>query len=214
MNRRSRENYTSLIYNSILESIIDGELKSGEKLSDIELSEKFGVSRTPAREALILLERDGFVKTLSKRGTYVNEFEPDEIREIYIVREALESAAVRLGAKIVSDEELMIMERILEMMDKALEEKRYKDYPKLDIEFHKTLVNMSKVRLLADICGRMSLLGASIMATGEKYQERLDAYNDDHKRIYEALKNRDAELAEKITREHIQNGKVDLMLKM
>src|SRR5665647_1408181 len=94
--KKGSDNYTTIIYNTILEKIIDGILKPGDKLSDMELSNQFGFSRTPAREALILLERDGFVRTISRRGTFVSEFVRDEVREIYIVREALEAAAVHL----------------------------------------------------------------------------------------------------------------------
>ena len=114
-------NYTNVVYNMIVSDILNSVLSEGDKLNEQELISKFGFSRTPIREALIMLERDGFVKTIGREGTYVRKLTQKDIREIYVVREALESMAARLGANTISTDDLSILANIVSKMNAVLE---------------------------------------------------------------------------------------------
>jgi len=211
-NVKSGKNYADIVYNAIVSDIVDQKLKAGDKLNDKELAAKLGISRTPVREALIMLEQDGFVVTIARDGTYVREFTRDDIREIYIVREALEVMAARLGAKIINDDDLALLGNLVIQMDEAAKSKNTNDFIRLDYEFHNLIVSSANVQLLYRTCNNLGLLRASILAKGEHYIENLVMYNSQHKKIYEAFTQHDGELAEKLISEHIQYGKMVLLL--
>ncbi len=212
-NRRSeKDTFAQIIYNKILDDIINNRLKEGDRINDKELAIAYKYSRTPVREALIMLERDGFVKNYGKDGMYVRKFTVEDIRDIYVVREALETMAVRLGAGIINDDELALLEHTLVQMEKLVEEGRFGDVALLDIEFHRLIVKSCNVKLMSDICDNLGLLRAGIKVRGNAYTENVIKYNKQHRGIFEALRSHDAVKAEDLIREHIQFGKREILL--
>lgn len=209
---RTGENFADIVYNAIIDEILNNNLKAGDKINDMEMAAKLGYSRTPVREALIMLEQDGFVKTIGRDGTYVRDFTKEDIREIYIVREALEVMAARLGAKAISDDNLSLLADIVNQMERLVKEENFVDYSRLDIEFHKLVVLSGNVKMLSNIYNNLGLLSASIKVRGRYYIENIRRYNEEHRLIYEAFLGHDGDLAETLLRSHIQNGKMDLLL--
>lgn len=209
---RTGENFADIVYNAIIDEILYNNLKAGDKINDMEMAAKLGYSRTPVREALIMLEQDGFVKTIGRDGTYVRDFTKEDIREIYIVREALEVMAARLGAKAISDDNLSLLADIVNQMERLVKEENFVDYSRLDIEFHKLVVLSGNVKMLSNIYNNLGLLSASIKVRGRYYIENIRRYNEEHRLIYEAFLGHDGDLAETLLRSHIQNGKMDLLL--
>jgi len=209
------DNYAENVYNAIVNDIVNSSLSEGEKLSDKELAQRFGYSRTPIREALIMLERDGFVKTVGREGTYVRRLTQSNIRDIYVVREALETMAARLGAVGVSDDNLLMMDSVLLRMEEIIrrgEDSGANDFVWLDLEFHQLIVRSSGVKLLGEICHNLGLLSASIHCRGTQYAQQLTTYAEQHRAIYQAFANHNAVDAESLLREHIQYGKMMLLL--
>ena len=204
--------YTSTVYDMIIDDILNGVLKEGDKLNEKALISKFGFSRTPIREAMIMLERDGFIKTIGREGTYVRRLTHEDVREIYIAREALECMAAKIGVRTISDESLSVLENIVNKMDSILEQRDYDNFVRWDLIFHKAIVDSCHIKLLSKLCYNLGLLGASIRLRGEKYQERIDAYQREHREIYEAFVNRDEILAEQLIRNHVTHGKMDVLL--
>lgn len=212
--KKNWDNYASIVYNTILDNIIKGVFAPGDRLNDVEISQKFGFSRTPAREALLLLEHDGFVKSVGKKGIFVSVLNRDEVREIYIVREALEAAAIRLGASFMSEEDLFLLQDVLKKMAIAIQEENFADYSRLDIEFHSLLTSTSKVKLLSEQSVLLNILSSSILSKIELTPARVSAYHRDHQEIFQALEGHDADLAEELIRRHIQHGKLEMMREM
>ena len=208
------KNYADSVYNLIVSDILNRVLNEGDKLNEKELISKLGFSRTPIREALIMLERDGFVKTVGREGTYVRKLTQNDIRDIYIVREALEGMAARLGAKTISDDNILILASIVEQMEIILQTENFEgdEFIKLDMEFHKTIVDSCHIKLLSSICYNLGLLSASIRIKGAKYTEHINQYQKQHQEIFKAFEQRNEVLAESLLCEHIRKGKIDVIL--
>lgn len=207
-------NYTSKVYNGLIEEIIEGTLKGGDRLCDADIAQKYGVSRTPVREAVLLLEKDGFIETIGRKGVFVKTMSIQSVKDIYFVREILESTAGNLAAQLVREDDLLLLSNILSKMEEIPKAGNYTDYPRLDLEFHRSIVNICGVELLSRLCTQMSLLGASILLKGEDYERSIPLFNKEHRNIYDCLKSHNTECTEKAIREHIQNGKVGVLLQM
>ena len=115
MHNNRNENYTTKAYNQIIDKMIDGIYKPGDKISDAELTKELGFSRTPVREALILLERDGFIYTVVGKGSYVAEKNMEFVREeqLRIVEEHISKAVAGAKAGGISIEELQEIMRMI-----------------------------------------------------------------------------------------------------
>lgn len=207
-------NYTTKVYDGLIKEIVEGTLRGGDRLCDTEIAQKYGVSRTPVREAILLLEKDGFVETIGRKGVFVKTMSLQAVKEIYFVREILEATAANLAAQLIREDDLFLLENILKQMEEVPEKGNYGEYTRLDQEFHSTIMNICGVELLTRLCTQMSLQGASILLKGEEYEKNIPQYNAAHRLIYDKLKAHDAEGAEKAIREHIQHGKVGVLMQM
>ncbi len=210
--KNGSDTFAQTIYNKVLGDIVNQRLKEGDRISDKEIASELELSRTPVREALIMLERDGFVKNYGKDGFHVRKFTVEDIRDLYVVREALETMAVRLGAKIINEDTLSLLEHTLIQMEKCVEQNRIDEVEFLDIEFHKLVVSSCNVHLMSEICDNLGLLRASIKVRGNAYSENVIKYNQQHRLIYEALRSHDTALAETQMRNHIQFGKKEILI--
>jgi DNA-binding GntR family transcriptional regulator len=206
--------YTRLVYDYLIGEISEGRLKGGDRIFDEEITKKLGISRTPLREALLLLENDGFVKTYGRKGVFVNTLTTQSVKEIYLVREVLECEAGRLAANMIQDDDLMLIKNTLDKMELAIDEGKFFEYPRLDIEFHCRIVDVCGVELLKRLCTQMSIQGASILVKGAGYDNLVYEYHKDHLRIYQGLKEHNQEEVYSAIKEHIQRGKINLLFEM
>lgn len=139
-----RATYASMVTERLRANIVDGTLAPGSQLSEVELANTFGVSRGPVREALQRLIQEGLVRSEPHRGVFVPVLSDDDVRDIYLARDALESSAVRhiIGAGKASqaaDE----LDRLVKLMQ---ESEKANDWPAVgqyDLEFHTALVASS-----------------------------------------------------------------------
>src|SRR5882672_5377806 len=121
------------------------------RLDERRLSEGLGVSRTPIREAMTLLEQEGFVRTLPRRGIYVVRKSKREIVEIITVMAALESMAARLAAERASDAEIAELRRLMDEFRCGNDGERLDEYSDANIAFHQAIIRMSGCALLAEM---------------------------------------------------------------
>lgn len=154
-----RRNLGSDVYRILWDRILDRELHPGEKLSDLRLSEELGVSRTPVREALHRLVQDGVVIAEPNRGFFVASYDRSDIEEIYELRAALETFALRSAAVSVSPEQfrwaLDELERVQEIIQNAEDDETRTDaafaFLEVDRSFHNLLIENSRNRRLIAI---------------------------------------------------------------
>ncbi len=194
------------VYEALKSAIISIDIYAEDadaKLDERRLAEELGVSRTPIREALSRLEQDGLVRMVPRRGTFVVRKSKQEILQIICVWGALESLAARLGCVHASDEEIAELRKMFVNLDDperavaAIDE-----YSDENIHFHQSMIRLSKCELLSEIAEGLFIHMHAIRARSLRGHDRVIGSVVDHLHIIEAMEKRDAELAEKLVREH------------
>jgi DNA-binding GntR family transcriptional regulator len=172
------------------------------RLDERRLSEGLGVSRTPIREAMTLLEQEGFVRTRPRRGIYVVKKTKREIVEIITIMAALESMAARLAAERASDAEIAELHRLMDAFTDGHNTDRLDEYSDANIAFHQAIIRMSGCALLAEMTENLFIHMRAIRKITIHQENRATRSITDHMQIIEALERRDPELAERLAREH------------
>jgi len=191
----------------IEEAIVQGMFKGGEKLNEAELSRALGVSRGLVREALRELETSGVLVSVPYRGTFVKEWTPRSVRELYTLRANLEEFAVELAVERATDADIEELAELVEAMRQAARENDAAELVDLDLQFHERLAEMTDHRLLVQ---QLQSLGGQtrvfIIATKAYYSPfaSLEEAAASHYPIVDALRARDAKLARDALHEHIK----------
>jgi DNA-binding GntR family transcriptional regulator len=176
------------------------------RLDERRLSEGLGVSRTPIREAMTLLEQEGFVRTRPRRGIFVVRKTKREIVEMITVMAALESMAARLAAERAADADIAGLRALMAEFqggpNGADHGTRLGDYSEANIAFHQAILKMSGCALLAEMTENLFIHMRAIRKITIHQENRAARSIVDHMRIIAALERRDAEGAERLAREH------------
>src|SRR6266404_5797639 len=172
------------------------------RLDERRLSQDLGVSRTPIREAMTLLEQEGFVRTRPRRGIYVVKKTKREIVEIITIMAALESMAARLATERASDAEIAELRRLMDEFRCGNDGARLDEYSDANIAFHQAIIRMSGCALLAEMTENLFIHMRAIRKITIHQENRAARSITDHLRIIEALERRDPDLAERLAREH------------
>lgn len=176
----------------------DAELRLDER----RLSEQFGISRTPLREALARLDQEGLVRIVPRRGIYIVRKSKDEILEMITVWAALESMAARLITKHAADEEIATLRQMVETFEAQGIDEQMDEYSDANIRFHQAIIAMSKCQLIADITNGLFMHVKAIRQRTIFEKDRAKRSIEDHLGIVQALEKRDTDLAERLVREH------------
>jgi DNA-binding GntR family transcriptional regulator len=171
------------------------------RLDERRLSEGLGVSRTPIREAMTLLEQEGFVRTRPRRGVFVVRKSKRELVEIITVMAALESIAARLAAERATPADIAELHRLMDDF-RSGNEGRIAEYSDANISFHQAIIRMSGCALLGEMTENLFIHVRPIRKITIHQDNRAARSIIDHLRIIEALERRDPELAERLAREH------------
>jgi len=172
------------------------------RLDERRLSEDLGVSRTPIREAMTLLEQEGFVRTRPRRGIFVVRKTKREIVEMITVMAALESMAARLAAGRATPAELAGLHRLMDRFGSGNDGEKLDEYSDANIAFHQAIIKMSGCALLAEMTENLFIHIRAIRKITIHQDDRAARSIIDHMRIIEALEGRDPGLAERLAREH------------
>ena len=175
------------------------------RLDERELSEKLAISRTPIREALARLEQEGLVRIVPRRGVFIVRKTKAEILEMITVWAALESMAARLVTERASDTEIATLRRLFTSFEGAEVTANIDEYSGRNIDFHSQILKLSKCRLLNETASNLFIHMRSIRARTISEDDRAQRSIIDHMHIIEAIESRDAELAERLVREHTLN---------
>jgi DNA-binding GntR family transcriptional regulator len=172
------------------------------RLDERSLAQDFGISRTPVREAMAQLEREGFVRSVPRRGVYVVRKSKREVIELITAWAALESMAARLVTVEASDEEIASLRRVFAAFEDGKLRAHLDEYSDANIEFHQSLIRLSRnsvlVQLAENLFTHMRMIRRKTI--GEK--DRVDRSIRDHMHIIEALEARDTVRAEQLVRDH------------
>ncbi len=157
------------VADQIRDEILDGRLPAGSRLVETELAERFGVSRGPIRDALAELARSGLAVDLPRRGTFVPSLTEQDLAEVYVIRRAIEEAAVRLAIEIASDEEIAQMYAALDETERAYATGDLATAWEADMAFHRAYCHMSGngrlLTLFDELASQTVLLMRTALAT-------------------------------------------------
>lgn len=190
-------------YARLVAEISAGKLRPGERLIEVEIADRLGISRTPVREAIRQLESDGLVSHLPRAGSVVRTLEYAEIAELYEMRAVLEGTAARFAARAASEIEIAELEAIDTEMRTAPDAKSLYDANR---QFHAVLLNAARnrflVRAVEAVQKTLLILGPSTL----EESARADQAIREHEEVVAALRARDADAAEAAMRRHIEEA--------
>ncbi|MEH2510336.1 DNA-binding GntR family transcriptional regulator [Nitrobacteraceae bacterium AZCC 1564] len=172
-------------------------------LDERALSEHLGVSRTPIREAIAMLEQDGFVKTVPRRGIVVVRKTKTEVVDMIRAWAALESMAARLITTTARKKDISALRTFFKDFNKdRLPQDHIAEYSKANIAFHQALISLSESQVLVDMTNDILLHVRGYRQLTIGREERMSTSLSEHMAIIEALEERNTELAEKLARDH------------
>ena len=188
-------------------AIVEGDLSPGEKLREPDLAQRFGTSRGPLRDALRRLEARRLVVTTPNAGARVVSLSTEQLLALYELREALEGQTARLAAERISERELVELEALLDGHAREIEKRQGREYVRQqgDLDFHFRIARASGNALLSDtLCVDHYQLMRLYRTKFSNRHGRPHRALAEHRRILDALKDRDGELAEILMRRHIR----------
>src|SRR5581483_4523668 len=172
------------------------------RLDERRLAAQFGISRTPVREAMAQLEREGFVRSVPRRGIYVVRKTKQEVIEMITAWAALESMAARLMAKVATDEEIAGLRKMFATFENGRLRAHLDEYSDVNIEFHQTIIRLSHNAVLQELAENLFVHMRMIRRKTIGEKDRADKSIQDHMNIIEALEARATARAQDLVRDH------------
>jgi DNA-binding GntR family transcriptional regulator len=171
------------------------------RLDERQLSQDLGMSRTPVREALSVLEQEGFVRSVPRRGLIVVRKSKREVVEMIAVWAALESMAAWLAAPRITEAELAELHALVDVFQEDPSE-QISEYSHANMKFHKAIIRMGGVELMSSLTDNLFIHMRAVRAVTMTQDDRAQRSIVDHRNIIAALERRDADAVERLVREH------------
>ena len=194
-----------VVFNTLRQAILRGELKPGERLMEIQLANKLGVSRTPIREVIRKLELEGLVLMIPRKGAEVADITEKSLKDVLEVRRALEELSVKLTCDRITKEEIKELEQAAENFRKTMKSKDITEIAEADVRFHDVIYTATKnqklIQLLNNLHEQMYRYRIEYLKDEEVYPKLLK----EHKEIIERINRGEKEEAARIVCEHIDN---------
>ncbi|MEK3854872.1 GntR family transcriptional regulator [Cytobacillus sp. FSL H8-0458] len=209
VNNWTEDNLISIrerVYLHIKDLILDGEFKAGDRLVERELAERLNISRTPIREALFRLESQGFVKTVPRKGVIVADISEKEIIEVFTILSSLEVLAAKLAVQKLDDEMVSKFTGSIKKVKEYLNNPE-EDASELHRELNHLLYSSAKNVKLYEMLSGLSDYIRAFAKIGHKNPGRAKQSMEEHLKIMEAIVNKEMEMAEYLTKIHIENSK-------
>jgi DNA-binding GntR family transcriptional regulator len=194
------------VFENLKNAIIKGDMPPGGRLIESRLAETLGISRTPVREAIHKLEREGYLRKLPRGGFSVLGLSRDDVEETFGIRRVLESYAARLAAEKHKKSDLKPLEKKIELFQKHLDSKDLEALPDINTEFHDLLYALSRSPKLISMINNLRdqiYRFRQLILKDEKYARMS---NEDHKDMLEKIRQRDTRGVERLVREHLVRG--------
>jgi DNA-binding GntR family transcriptional regulator len=208
------DNYKPLremVFESLREAIIQGRLKPGERMMEIQLADEMGVSRTPIREAIRKLELEGFVVMVPRKGAYVSGISVKDIVDVFEVRAALEALAAGLAAERITPDEQEELERSLVAISEVSSKADINAIVETDTNFHELIYKASRNERLFQIVIHLKEQIQRFRTTSLSQPGRSKDALEEHRKMVEAISDRNVELAQALAREHIENAEQSML---
>ena len=193
-------------YDEIRRRILEGELLPSQPLSEHQLATTLQLGRTPVREAIKRLAKEGLVRSVPNRGTFIAELSAHDIMEIYQVRGRLESLAARIAATQMSAADIQALEQEILLTDALAAEGRVGDIFQSDIRLHKRIIVATQNSRITAILAMLDDQMYRVRAILPRSPEWLEAAQHDHHAIVACIKARDGQGAEQAMEHHLRSS--------
>jgi DNA-binding GntR family transcriptional regulator len=199
-----RQSHAETVYEALKQAILSGSLAPGASLREEEIARRYQVSRTPVREALSRLESETLAERYQGSGLVVSELGPDDIVDLYVLREALEGLAARLAASRRTELDLARLEVAQGLSQRGMEEGNLSRVSKLNTEFHLLIWRIAGNRPLSRAINGVHQSVQRFHDNTLAYPGRLEQSVKEHADLLEAIRQRDHVAAEQIAVEHVR----------
>ena len=196
-----------VVFNTLRHAILKGELEPGERLMEIALAQKLGVSRTPIREAIRKLELEGLVVMVPRKGAEVADITEKDLRDVLEVRTALEELSIELAMKNITQEELEQLKSANHTFAKNSEGGDLIKIAESDVAFHEIIYNATGNKRLIQIINNLREQMYRYRFEYIKDSSQHERLVEEHKVIYESIVKKDKETASHMAKVHIDNQK-------
>jgi len=188
------------ILETIREAILKGNLKPGEKVAEPELAERFGISRTPIREAFRQLESEGYLTVIPRKGAVVAALSEQDVQEYYAIKSILEGYAAELAADKLSEKELEKLEAINERLKKLATEGDVKSFYRVHNEFHDLFLKASGNSKLVELIQQLGMKFNRLRMASLSVEGRMNISVAEHDKLLEAFRRHDGSTAENLVK--------------
>lgn len=194
-----------VVFNTLRQAILRGELKPGERLMEIQLANKLGVSRTPIREAIRKLELEGLVLMIPRKGAEVAEITEKSLRDVLEVRSALEELAVQIACENITEQEITELQEAAKEFKEILKTDDVTKIAGADVNFHDVIYlatdNQKLIQLLNNLREQMYRYRVEYLKRSEVYPQLVK----EHQEIIDAISQHQKKEASQIVRQHVDN---------
>lgn len=197
------QNLPDYVYQVLLEAILANVLVPGERLLIDDIARHFGISKIPVREAVKSLEAAGWLDSRPRRGTYVRPLSRSELEEVFEMRRILEPYSARLAAQRRTEAHLAELRELVAAGNRSIKQRDLVENSRVNGRFHMLIAEAVGNKLLADTLKDLQLRVRRYYANLD-WKTRSESFGE-HQRIYEAIRDRDAKRAERLTSEHVEH---------
>ena len=196
-----------IAYEVLKHAIITGEIPAGERIVETEYADRLHISRTPLREALRKLERDGLVEYVQRRGVIVRAFTIADVEEIYTIRNALEMLTLPAIIEKATPADIASLRERLHEMDKVLESGDIENLSPMARAFHSEITRISGLNRILRVIESQDEFINRFSAMAIRQENRRVQAHDEHYKLVEYIESKDLEHLEKLTKKHIERSK-------
>jgi DNA-binding GntR family transcriptional regulator len=189
------------ILETIREAILKGTLKPGEKVAEPELAERFGISRTPIREAFRQLESEGYLTVIPRKGAVVAALSERDVQEFYAIKSILEGYAAELAAKNLSEKDLARLEAINEKLKTLATSDDVKAFYRVHNEFHETFLKAADNSKLYELIQHLGLKFSRLRMASLSVHGRMAISVAEHDKLLDAFRRHDGKSAEDLVKQ-------------
>jgi len=188
------------ILETIRDAILKGKMKPGERVSEPDLAERFGISRTPIREAFRQLESEGYLKVIPRKGAVVASLSERDVEEFYAIKIILEGFAARMAAEKLTDKEIERLESINERLQQIANEGNVKNFFRVHNEFHEVFIKAAGNDKLQEMINQLVMKFKRLRLASLSQPGRMETSVEDHRNMIQAFKKHDGDRADSLVR--------------
>ena len=194
-----------VVFNTLREAILRGDLVPGERLMELQLAAKLGVSRTPIREAIRMLEQEGLAITIPRKGAIVAGMTEKDMQDVLEIREALEELSVQVACDKITDEEISELQKNMKNFEHSLKSGDLKKMAHADVEFHDVIYratdNPKLINMLNNLREQMYRYRVEYLKNPQNHEQLLQ----ENEAIYKGIVEKDKSAVTEMIRKHISN---------